>query len=710
MFTRDLWLVLPFACVPPTTFFLSTPMTFPSSRSSSQGGPAESASVLDSGSERRSFGSEGVPLAVILALGVVLATIEGGFADSHRYAASLFVLAVFVVLVATRGVSAIRTGSRPLKVAVGALLGFLVWSYLSIIWSDAQAVAFSGANRTALYVLVFLIMVLSRVSVQVASHILLVFVMAVAVLTVTTSIQLTRALDPLEFVIGNRLSAPIGYPNGTAVLLMIAAWTAFGLATRAWLNVVARSVAFGATGALGLLALLSQSRGSVFTTPLVALTFLLLVPGRWRSILSAGLIAIVCGLAAPSVLSVLPSTSTAELTTRVEESVVVVVAAFCVLALVGAVFVIVDRRVTVSRSVTLAASVALVAVVIGVALVGGSRVGVVDRADALWADFTRNSVVNNDSSTRFGGLGSNRYDFWRVGLHEFAANPIGGIGVDNFLVPYLQERRSSEEPIYPHSSIVGLLSQTGIVGTALFAVWIAAALWSLLSRPQGPARELAAVVMVGASALLFHSLVDWLWEIPAVGLIGFALLGLAFAVQPEAVSLETHPPMKHRKAARVGFVVGVSLVAVTLGSAWLSARYVDSATSTVGLGATAAIAQLDTASRLNPFAEEPALLAAAIANDTGDLDLARRRLDTAVSRNPSNWYAQLQLGAVAAAQGDNDVAEAALERARELNPSEPVVCLAFRRFSAGSPLAPKEVERALSLDLPAQSCRNASLG
>ncbi len=672
-------------------------------RRSRQGPATQSAHVADSVPAERVFGPEGVPLVVMLALAIALGATEGGFADTHRYAASLFALAMFALLVAIRGVDAVRAGGRPLKLAVFSAVGFLAWSYLSIAWSDEKGIAFSGANRTLLYVLAFVVVVLSPVGVRVASHVILTFAFAVGLVVFTTSIQVSRALDPLEFLIGNRLSAPIGYPNGTAAFLMVATWTTFGLATRKWLNGVARALAFGATGALLLLAFLAQSRGSVFTTPFVALAFLILVPGRWRAILSAGLVAVVCGLAAPTVFSVFQSSTNSELSSRFGDSLGVIAASFALLVVAGACFVLVDRWIRVPEKVLRVASGALIVAVLGVALVGGIRVGVVDRADGWWADFTQSAEVNGDTS-RFGGLGSNRYDFWRVGLNEFVAHPIEGIGVDNFLVPYLKARHSPEEPIYPHSLLVGLLSQTGLVGTALFALLIASTIWSLYVRPRGPARELAAVAVVGSFALLFHGFVDWLWEIPALGLIGFVFLGLAFAVQSPPVSIEARTPFKYRRAATAGFAIAIVLLGAILGSAWLSARYVARATSTVGIAADTAIAELDTASTLNPFADEPALLAATIAIHTGDLDVARNRLERAVDRNPSNWYSQLQLGAVAAAQGDEKAAGAAFERALTLNPGEPVACLAARRFESGSPLTPRAVERALGRDLSVSGC------
>jgi len=62
------------------------------------------------------------------------------------------------------------------------------------------------------------------------------------------------------------------------------------------------------------------------------------------------------------------------------------------------------------------------------------------------------------------GLGSNRYDFYRVALDEFAAHPLIGIGVDNFQEQYLAHGRSTETPRYPHSVELRTLTETGTLG------------------------------------------------------------------------------------------------------------------------------------------------------------------------------------------------------------------------------------------------------
>src|SRR5207237_678789 len=113
------------------------------------------------------------------------------------------------------------------------------------------------------------------------------------------------------------------------------------------------------------------------------------------------------------------------------------------------------------------------------------------------------------------GLGSNRYDFYRVALDEFVAHPLVGIGADNFQQQYLRHGRSSETPRYPHSVELRTLSETGIVGSALGLAGLAAALaagWRAVRAAPGRellAGEVAIAALGGFAYWLVHGSVAW---------------------------------------------------------------------------------------------------------------------------------------------------------------------------------------------------------
>ena len=137
-------------------------------------------------------------------------------------------------------------------------------------------------------------------------------------------------------------------------------------------------------------------------------------------------------------------------------------------------------------------------------------------------------------------------------MEEFADRPVAGNGIDNFSVAYLQRRDSTEEPLHPHSLVVRLLSQTGIIGTALFAGFLACALAAGirgLRRGDRFARGLAAASL-GAFAYWFgHASGDWLWAFPGLSAPAFAWLALAGAVEEQAAPVAGEAGERERVGA-----------------------------------------------------------------------------------------------------------------------------------------------------------------
>ena len=148
-------------------------------------------------------------------------------------------------------------------------------------------------------------------------------------------------------------------------------------------------------------------------------------------------------------------------------------------------------------------------------------------------------AANSPSGSRLtSGLGSNRYDFYRVALNEFVAHPLVGIGADNFQQQYLVHGRSDETPHYPHSVELRTLAQTGLVGALLALVGLGAALLagvraalaSIARRADPLGGAVAAAALGGFAYWLVHGSVDWFWEFAGLGAPAFALLGLACAL------------------------------------------------------------------------------------------------------------------------------------------------------------------------------------
>ena len=410
---------------------------------------------------------ESLPLVAVLAIVAFTVERDGGFATTVWYPLA-FLLLGFAVTICVSAGHVLTTTARVSSAAVVCLAVFTAWSYGTIAWAAVRDAALDGSNKGFLYFLAFGLLAAWPLSAGAVWPVVLGFGAVVGFEGVLAVEQASRASDLSQFMIGSRLSEPLGYPNASGALFMIVAWLMVGLASRRWIPVPARGIAVGLAGLNAMLNLLTESRGSIFTLPLVAIAFFVVVPGRLRSVAAVVLVAAGSTPAFVHILSVY-GTGESELRHALRQSINIALVWVAVLTILGWLYAAIDQRLVPSPKLTKALTV-LTTGAVAIALIGGLvAFQPWHRIDTAWHSFKYASEPSGNTS-HFGGLGSNRYDFWRVGLIEFEHHPVQGIGTDNFLVPYLQLRRSGEEPAFPHSLAVRLLSQEGAVGTALFVV------------------------------------------------------------------------------------------------------------------------------------------------------------------------------------------------------------------------------------------------
>ena len=228
-----------------------------------------------------------------------------------------------------------------------------------------------------------------------------------------------------------------------------------------------------------------------------------------------------------------------------------------------------------------------------------------------------------------------------------------GIGPNNFQVPYLELRRSGEEPIYPHSLALGLLSQTGLIGTALFAgLPRADRARRRLRIPAGRERELAGVLVAAASVWLLHGLVDWLWEMPVLSVLGMATSRCGMRARSEArpggADCRRAVAARDRRGRRRR---NASWPRRQSSLPWFAERDTQRAIAIWPSDSAAAFSILQRAHDLNPVSNKPDVLAGAIADRLHRYELMRTRYQSAVERSPDDWYANLELGIAASLTG-----------------------------------------------------------
>jgi O-Antigen ligase len=632
---------------------------------------------------------QGVPLALVFALVAFMVERDGAFAVTVWYPIGLAVLAVAVTLaVSARGQFAGLP--RVTLAALACLAAFTVWGFATIVWASARGDAWDGSNETLLYVLVFAVLAGWRATSRALWPAILALASVVAVEGVVTVFQVLHAGDPSRFLIGSRLSEPLGYPNATGALFMILTWLCVGLASRPWLPAPARGLAFGLAGLNATLNLLTESRGSAYTLPAVAIVFLVLVPNRLRSLAALGLLGVAV---VPVLLAVLHihDGDPAVFIAAIRHALYVGLLLSVLLAGAGWLFAALDDRVNVSPQFMRRAGLAVVLAAVLAAAGSAAVVRPWDKLSSAWHSF-KYGGESVGAASHFGGLGSNRYDFWRVGLIEFERHPVQGIGVDNFLVPYLQQRHSQEEPLFPHSLFIRLLSQTGLVGTALFAGFLALLVAAVLRIPPGPERDLAGILTVGGSVWILHGLVDWLWEMPALGVLGMALFGTACGLAPRGnVRAAIGRSWKLVLASAAGAATLVAAVSFAL--PWFAQRDIQQATADWRTDPAAAFSTLQSAHSLNFLDDQADVLAGAIASRLHRYPLMQARFQAAVKRSPDDWYANLELGIAASLTGRHALAASSLQRARQLDPGEEIVRSVTRTFEAGRRIDPDAVDR-----------------
>lgn len=646
------------------------------------------------------------PAYTVLVAALVLATQDGGFAASAWYLAALALLGVAAValLVAPPRREAF---DRSFVAALTAFTVFTAWSYASIAWADDAASAWDGANRTLLYLLAFALVGLRMWSERAARAALALVGGGLAALAIGVLAWSVLGDAPSLFLEG-RLAEPTGYANATAALWLVGLFPLLHLATVRDLADPLRGLALGGAALLLQCAVLSQSRGAALALAVTVVVHLALAARRWPAL---GTLVVTGGLAAVTwgtLTEVRASRAAGDIAPTLADARLAIGLAVLAAVAVGWLAAAVGRRAWhgagaspgLRRAGDLAlAAGALAAIVGGVAALALSGGWVDDR----WRDFKETGYEEVEAGeTRFtGSLGSGRYDYWRVALDEFADRPVTGIGADNFLIPYLQDRKTSEAPRYPHSIVFRTLTQLGVVGAlalGAFLAFAAAGAWRARRRSRlDPG--LPGAALAGAGVWLVHGSVDWLFEVPALSLVAMALLALAMRTgapspAPSRPVLDASSEGPPRAAvALAGLVMLAAAISLALPGA--AARVTRSAVAVQAADPAEAVRRLGRAADLNPLSTEPLLVQAVLARRIGARRAARRALQTAIEREPRGWFAWFNLGVLEGAERRRAPALAALAEAERLNPRLALVGRVRAVVLRGEALNPDAVERAL---------------
>jgi hypothetical protein len=665
----------------------------------------------------------GAPVTVpeLAAVGILVAwaTDQAGYPLTHWGPAGLILL---VLLAIAFGVVGLRSGEvpTPVRLAIACLAAYTALSFLSILWAQVPGDAWEGANRTLLYLAVFALFAAWRQRGASAALLLGVWTLAIIGLSAYVALHLNAvsAAEAQRLLPGGRLVDPSGYANANAAQWLMAFWPAVLLARSERLPFGLRGLLAGGAVLLAEVALLSQSRGSLYATAVMVVLVFALLPRRLRTFALLLPVGLATAAAAPSVLHVRDNRrpNGEVIASTLHHAIAASFAAAVLAGLLVAAGAAIESRARIPpssvakiRRGTAALAVAtLVAIVAGGLVVAGDPIA---RIEHGWNSFKGGYGANSATGSRLAsGLGSNRYDFYRVALDEFAAHPLVGIGVDNFQLQYLAHGRSNETPRYPHSVELRTLAETGVIGTLLALSGLGAALLagmraSRLSPPRGVdplASDVAAAALAGFVYWGVHGSFDWFWEFAGLGAPAFAMLGIACALAP------ARAPSGAPATARAGrafaarrpiLVLAGALLALaataSLTAPWLSQREVQSAAQIWPTAPAAAYARLDKAARLNPLSDEAYVVAGSIALRYGDLARADLEFSLALERTRGDAYATLERGAIASTSGRRVEALRLLEAAARLNPRDALTRQSLLLVQEGRRLNVQELNRSI---------------
>jgi O-Antigen ligase len=662
-----------------------------------------------------------VPALAAMGLFVAWASDQAGYPLTHWGPGALLVLALLAIAF---GIVGLRTGEvpTPVRVAIACLAAYTALSFLSILWARVPGDAWEGANRTLLYLAVFALFAGWRQHGASAALVLGVWTLAMVGLAVYVALHLNAAstADLQRLVPSGRLVYPSGYPNANAAQWLMAFWPATLLARSERLPWGLRGLLAGGAVLLAEVALLSQSRGSLYATPVMIVLVFALLPRRLRTFAVLVPVGLATLAAAPSVLHVGDNRrpNGEVISSTLHHAIAASFAAALIAGLLVAAGAAIEGRARLAPSsvAKLRRGTAAVAVATLVAIVAGGVVAAgnpITRIEHGWRSFKGGYGANGTTGSRLvSGLGSNRYDFYRVALDEFAAHPLLGIGVDNFQLQYLAHGRSDETPHYPHSVELRTLTETGVIGTLLALVGLGAALLAgaracRLAPGRGVdplACDVAAAALAGFAYWGVHGSFDWFWEFAGLGAPAFAMLGIACALAPSraAAGAPASSPARRAFAARrpILVVAGVLLAlaaTASLTAPWLSQREVQSAARIWPTAPAAAYARLDEAARLNPLSDEAYVVAGSIALRYGDLARADHEFSLALERTPGDAYATLERGAIASTSGRSAEALRLLEAAVRINPRDALTRQSLLLVREGRRVSVKELNRSILL-------------
>lgn len=613
-------------------------------------------------------------IALVVAVSVfVLAVRNGTYDDTSRQAFAIAVWWVVVLAATTRFVGTSGLSAAAWWAGAG-LLGLATLAGLSALWGPSVENALGVLDLDCLYLGVF---VLVAVAVRRAALRFWCDGLALGIAAIVGLALLSRLFPDLgpgsaqfRFLATMRLSYPMGYWNALAAFGALGAPLVLRSAT-ASPRFAVRALSVGYLPVLAGVVYLTSSRGGAITTVIGLITFLVLTQRRVVSTLAvvaggAGAAGVVAVLVARRELVTGPLGAVAAHEGHTAVALIVPICAATGLAyalvsgpLLRSSFAFAERAVLVGLALAVGAAVVAVHPI--------SRVRAFKQLHAV-SSTSQNPITEHLLS----GSGSGRWQLWKAAADEFKAHPALGEGAGTFQSWWGQHRAFSSFVKNAHSLYLETLGELGAIGLALVALFVLAGVVAAVRRAyaaRDEERVTRAALAAGFVAFAVAVAFDWLWQIPAVGAVGIALLALVTG--PGLAVKQSRPPRRrYTPLIARSLVVAVGLAAVgvevvpLLGDLQLHASQ---AAVRRGNGQEA-LRSAATARDIEPWASSPYLQLALVEEEAGMLAPARADIRRAIRRDHLNWQLWFVAARIESESGAARAARRSLAQAHRLNP------------------------------------------
>lgn len=600
-------------------------------------------------------------------------TTTGGFDESITVSAGNTWAEIVIVVLGAGAVATMLAVSEVGRSWGAAALGLFVLvtalTAASIIWSVQPDASWQAANLTLAYLMAF---AAAFAVARVAPERWWVLVGAIGLAAVVLAgWGLLTKVFPGSLAAAEtqgRLQAPLGYWNATGALAVLGVAPVLWSYVRPAQRAAVRGLSVPALSILISVAVLSYSRTALVVLIVTVAGWLLVVPGRLRTVAmlaaSGAGAAIICGWALGHSGLTSDSATLAARTSQGHTFGLLLILVLLILAVAGAALARVSERVRLSDrqrrriGAVLLGLLALVPVAAVIALAESSR-GLTGEISHAWSSFTSTSGAVSNSASRITQFGSSRPLYWSEGITVGEHALFKGVGALGYATARTRYTTNTHVAGHAHSYVVQTFADLGLLGIAfnlaLLGAWLVSALravragvrWRDLPAAVAGERQGLIALCVVAVSFGLNSALDWTWYFPAVTIP--ALLAAGWVSGRAPVTAAVRRPDRASILSRPGTLAGVSaVVLVAIVCAWLILQPLrsseDAAAALTAPSTAAALGDARSAKAADPLALQPRFVLSALYAAIGRADAARRELVAAVNLQPDNHDSWLQLG------------------------------------------------------------------